>query len=391
MLSNGPAFMEAAEQYRSERDRAERNRTRDYIQPVSNKTERASQFYSAASFKGRPVPPREWLSDKLIPNKTVTLFGGDGGTGKSLLALQLAVSVAAHKSWLRKPVEHGKVIFMSAEDDDDELHRRLNDILRAEQLDYDDVAGLTMRSLAGEDALLAIDTQLALMQSELFNELERIAADELPALIVIDTLADVYPGNENDRAKVRQFVGLLRSLALKHSCAVVLLAHPSLTGLNTGSGTSGSTAWNNSVRSRLYLSRITDNGFEPDPDARVLATKKANYGRAGAEIKLTWKNGVFVAEEEAGGLDALAAQAKAERVFLTILDQYTAQHRYVSASPSVSYAPSQFEGHPLAEGITKRGFKAAMETLFHKGDIIIETHGSGTRERSHIARSEGSK
>ena len=41
------------------------------------------------------MPPREWLVDALVPMKTVTLFSGDGGTGKSLLALQLAVAVAA--------------------------------------------------------------------------------------------------------------------------------------------------------------------------------------------------------------------------------------------------------------------------------------------------------
>ena len=51
--------------------------------------ERRSQFYSAADLKGKAVPPREWLLDGLVPNKTVTLLSGDGGTGKSLLA-QLA-------------------------------------------------------------------------------------------------------------------------------------------------------------------------------------------------------------------------------------------------------------------------------------------------------------
>ena len=61
----------------------------------------------------------------------------------------------------------------------------------------------------------------------------------------------------------------------------MLLAHPSLTGMNTGTGTSGSTAWNNSVRSRLYLDRVRESGIEPDPDARVLRTMKSNYGPVG--------------------------------------------------------------------------------------------------------------
>ncbi|MFW2544403.1 AAA family ATPase [Primorskyibacter sp. 2E107] len=347
---------------------------------------RESQFYSAASLKGKAVPPREWLVHGLVPQKTVTLFSGDGGTGKSLLALQLAVAVAAQTAWIGKTANTGRVIFLSAEDDDDELHRRLDDILRAEHRDYDDLSGLTLRSLAGEDALLAVETQIALMQSALFEELDKRAAEEAPALIVIDTLADVYPANENDRAKVRKFVGILRGLAIKRKCAVMLLGHPSLTGLNSGTGTSGSTAWNNSVRSRLYLSRITDNGFEPDPDARVLSTKKANYGRTGGEINLKWEAGVFVAEAQPTGLDALAAGARGERVFLKLLDTLTAQGRYVSASPGPTNAPTQFASHPEAEGCTKRALKSAMDALFGRGEIVIASHGSGAKARSHIAR-----
>ena len=266
------------------------------IRPDAAPPKRTSTFKSAASWKGLPVPEREWLVHGLVPSKTVTLFSGDGGTGKSLLALQLAVSVAAGTGWIGRGTACGRVIFLSAEDDEDELHRRTNDILRATGRDYDDLDGLTVRSLAGEDALLAVESQLALIQSELFAELDAQAERDDPALIVIDTLADVFPSNENDRAKARQFIGILRGLALKRRCAVVLLSHPSLSGLTSGAGTSGSTGWNNSVRSRLYLSRITDEGFEPDPDARILATKKANYGRTGGEMRLTWKAGVFEAE-----------------------------------------------------------------------------------------------
>lgn len=340
---------------------------------------RESQFYSAASLKGKAVPPRQWLVEGLVPQKTVTLFSGDGGTGKSLLALQLAVAVTAETDWIGNTASTGRAIFLSAEDDDDELHRRLDDILTAEGRDYDDLSGLTLRSLAGEDALLAVETQIALMQSALFEELDKRAAEDAPALIVIDTLADVYPANENDRAKVRQFVGILRGLAIKRKCAVLLLGHPSLTGLQSGSGTSGSTAWNNSVRSRLYLSRIADNGFEPDPDARVLSTKKANYGRTGGEINLKWEAGVFVAEAQPTGIDGLAAEAKAERVFLTLLNAYTAQGRRVNASGGKTYAPKEFAEHPDSEGVTKRAFKAAMDRLLADGRVRIRQEGPPSR------------
>ena len=345
-----------------------------------------SRFYCASTLKGRTVKPREWLVHGLIPQKTVTLFSGDGGTGKSLLALQLAVAVAAGRGWIGKAASEGSVIYMSAEDDDDELHRRLDDILRADGRTYDDLKGLTLRSLAGEDALLAVDSQVALMQTELFKELDARAADEAPTLLVIDTLADVYPANENDRAKVRQFIGILRGLALKRDCAVLLLGHPSLTGLSSGTGSSGSTAWNNSVRSRLYLSRITDNGFEADPDRRVMTTMKANYGRVGEETHVKWQAGVFVAEASDQGLDKLAQGAKAQRVFMKLLDMFTAQGRRVNHAPSANYAPKLFSEHPENERMTKRALKGAMESLLSSGSITVEKEGPPSKQRSFIAR-----
>ncbi|WP_394153374.1 AAA family ATPase [Loktanella salsilacus] len=352
------------------------------IQPGA---ERKSRFYSAADLKGKPIKALDWAVDGMIPKKTVTLFSGDGGTGKSLLALQLSASVSAGAMWMGRRVATGPVIYMTAEDDNDELQRRINAISDASNIPLDAMKQLTLRSLAGEDALLAIDSQVALIQSELFNELEQRADAESPELIVIDTLADVYPANENDRAKVRQFIGILRGLALRQNCAVLLLGHPSLTGLNSGSGTSGSTAWNNSVRSRLYLSRITDNGFEADPDRRVMTTMKANYGRIGGETHMKWQNGVFVAEQAAQGLDAMAAGAKAQRVFMKLLKLYTAQGRQVNHAGGTRYAPKAFAEHPDNEGMTKRAFKGAMESLLASEKLVIKTTGPASRQTSYIA------
>ena len=129
--------------------------------------------------------------------------------------------------------------------------------------------------------------------------------------MILDTLADLHSGQENDRTVARQFIGLLRGLAIRYDTTVVLLAHPSLTGMSTGSGLSGSTAWNASVRSRLYLERVEDGTDEPNANRRRLVVKKANYGPVGSEISLTWQDGVFVADEPETMLDRTAASSKA--------------------------------------------------------------------------------
>ncbi|WP_434619851.1 AAA family ATPase [Tabrizicola sp. M-4] len=387
---SSPAFLEAIKDHQA---RGTADDDRDHRGPrgqvIIPQPERASRFFSAAELANRPVPPRQWLVQDLVPHRTVTILGGDGGTGKSLLALQLATACAIGGLWAGFPVKAGNALFLSAEDEVDELHRRLDDILRAEGRDYADVAGLTLRSVAGEDALLAFDTNLALVQSALFTELDERAQLDAPDLVVIDTLADVYPANENDRAKARQFIGILRGLALRRNCAVLLLAHPSLSGLSSGSGTSGSTAWNNSVRSRLYFERVKQDDFEANTDARVLTTKKANYGPTGLEIPMTWRDGVFALDAPATGLDRMAASAKAERVFMKLLREMQATGRRVNDKGSNSYAPKVFAAHHGAEGVTQRAFAAAMTALISKGLAVIAEEGPPSRRVKYLVPKDG--
>lgn len=345
---------------------------------------RKSEYFSASEFAGQEAPEREWLVPDLIPDKTATLLGGDGGTGKSLLALQLAIAVASGSRWIGRETKPGPVLFFTAEDDKSELHRRVVDIAGQMNCDVSALDKLVMRSVVGEDALLAVEGQIALMETELYKDLYRRAEQDRPALVVIDTLANVYPANESDRAKVRQFVSMLIRIAFDLDCAVLLLAHPSLSGLTSGMGTSGSTAWNNSVRARLYLSRVVVDGVEEDPDARLLENKKSNYGPTGEQIELEYRRGAFTTKRPIAGLDRMAANQRADRVFLKLLRLMTEQGRYVSANPGPSYAPTVFEKHPDAEGCNKRAFRASMERLFSSGQIEIAKHGRTGKERSHI-------
>lgn len=343
-------------------------------------------FFSAAMLQGKPIPSREWLVDGLVPSSTVTLLGGDGGTGKSLLSLQLAAAVALDAVWIGRKVQGGTALYLSAEDDEDELHRRIADIARAEGVQLSALGNLTLRSLAGKDALLAVQDGKtgALQPTALYDRLDAFLRELRPALVVLDTLADLFPGNENDRAQARQFIGMLRGLALRHRCAVVLLAHPSLSGLNSGAGTSGSTAWNNSVRSRLYFERVMQDAYEANPDARVLRTMKSNYGRTGGEITLTWQDGVFVAAATETGLDRMANNAKGERVFLKLLKLFTEQGRRVNHGGGSTYAPKVFAEHPQSEGVTKRALKTAMDSLLDGGRVRIATDGPASKQRQFL-------
>ena len=348
----------------------------------------ALPLVAASSLADKAIPARAWHVRDLIPGRTVTVLSGDGGVGKSLLAMQLAVATVAGKPWIGTSPETGPGVYVSAEDDLDELHRRLADIAIGLGVELAELGGLHIVPLAGRDAVMgAPDGKSGVIKkTAVYDALQRIVARAKPRLVIIDTLADAFAGNENDRSHARQFIGLLRGLAIEHNLAVLLLSHPSLTGMGSGSGLSGSTAWNNSVRSRLYLERIkSEDGREVDADLRVLRGMKANYAKTGGETRLRWSNGQYVLDGDGGGsFDKLAADAKAESVFLDLLADYIKQDRRVSSNVSNAYAPSVFAKHPDAKGVSKRSFELAMERLFKSNRIATETVGPPSHQRSKI-------
>jgi RecA-family ATPase len=356
--------------------------------------------FSAASLAGRPLPPREWAVPDLIPFDTVTMLSGDGGVGKSLLAAQLAVAVASDAEWLGLKPACGPVVFVSAEDDSDELHRRFAAIAESEGIDLASVHDLHIVPLAGRDAVMGATEgrNSAVKETAVWRSLVRLVERVKPYLVIVDTLADVFAGNEISRTEARQFIGQLRGLAIEQALAVLLLAHPSLSGMASGTGTSGSTAWSNSVRSRLYLETVKDDdGAEGDPDLRMLTTKKANYGARGGEIKMRWTEGRFVGEGEpvrfAFG-KAADRYVTVDEAFLTRLSAYLASGRDVSPSPNAkNYAPEILaDGARPGKGRAASKSRAAsveemrkaMERAFEASTICVDVQGPPSRQTKTI-------
>jgi hypothetical protein len=62
-------------------------------------------------------PPVDWLAAQRIPRGDVSTLHGDGGAGKTDIALQLAANLAREApDWLAHDIAPGSVVFISAED-----------------------------------------------------------------------------------------------------------------------------------------------------------------------------------------------------------------------------------------------------------------------------------
>ena len=109
-------------------------------------------------WQDKPVPERQWFVEGWIPDRTVTNLSGAGGSGKTEIILQLIAASSLQTQWFGKDVSTGPCLYYGAEDEADELHRRLGTIVRHAGKQLSDLAGIRLIPMAGQDAVLAEQT-----------------------------------------------------------------------------------------------------------------------------------------------------------------------------------------------------------------------------------------
>jgi RecA-family ATPase len=338
------------------------------------------------NFEGSPVPVRRWLLDDWIPLRAVTAIYGDGGVGKSLLAQQLMTSCASGALFLGMPVMRCRTLGIFCEDDEDELHRRQAAINHKLDLDWADLDGMRWLSRVGSENLLmtfAADGRgvLTPFHAQIVSAAKEIGAQ----LVVIDTAADTFGGNENIRPQVRQFISSgLTQIACEIDGALLLLAHPSQSGRDSGRGDGASTAWSNSVRARGYFRKV--DGAEADPNLRVLSRAKANYAQSGAEITVAYEDGAFVRRDRGGAQHGFYRAAEAEQAFMAGMSELKGMGLRVNVHKGqANFAPKQMVSvSKTASGFSENELTSAMHRLLKNARIRSVEDGPQSRRRTHL-------
>jgi RecA-family ATPase len=348
-------------------------------------------FINMSNWDNEPVPKQEWAVPDRIPLEQTALFTGEGGYGKSTILEHLCAAHALGRDWLGSLPEPGPAIFLEAEDGEKPIHRRLASIGNLYSVTFQEMieGGLHLVSLFGDDTVLAGASRSGKIEpTSRYTQLLQAAGDIKPKMIGIASSANVFAGSENDRTQTQQFVNLLNRVAMIAHGSVVLVSHPSLTGINTDSGLSGTTQWHNAVRARFYIKSINpEPGEQPDDDLRELIFKKNQYGRKSAAIVLRYRDGLFLPESSISGLDKLAREAKAEQAFLDLLKRFASEGRNVSHYPtSKTYAPTAFAKETEAKKyqLRKTDCEDAMRRLFEAKKIYVENYGRPSRPYTRI-------
>jgi RecA-family ATPase len=215
----------------------------------------------------RPEQQR-WLVDALWSDEAVGIIGGEPKCGKSFLALDLAVAVAAGIPCLRRFAvsRPGRVLLYPAEDALHIVRRRLDGICAA--------AGIS---------LAALDVQVITAPSlRLDLEADRASLDETvarlqPRLLVLDPFVRLHRIDENASGEVAPVLAFLRELQRRHAIAVVLVHHArkGASTIRAGQALRGSSEFHAWGDSNLYLRRDSDDRIVLTVEHRAAAAMPA--------------------------------------------------------------------------------------------------------------------
>lgn len=191
---------------------------------------------SAYQGKNKPI---EWIVENVLPRGKAALLTAPGDSGKGMLTLDLALQVAAGVDcldlndgagwWGNKITGRGKVVIFSAEDDKDELHRRIENMDPTGEL-RDRADGrlfvIPLPNDGGPIPLVVNGPNGVQASAQYYEILEQLRSIDDLALVNFDPLASFCTADINADPQVGAYMtGLMASMAIEINASVVVAHH----------------------------------------------------------------------------------------------------------------------------------------------------------------------
>lgn len=167
---------------------------------------------------GKEEPEIDFLIEDLLPRANLIILAGKPKLGKSLLALQMSLCVALKRDFLDKKVKQGSVLFISTEDSEIRLKKRIWKMLG----NPNEYNKLNFHFYIGSCIL----TDKKVMQS-----LKSKVQELKPDLIVLDPLINLFQNRElNSAEDMNQVLRPLQTLARESGACVLVVHHARKSG-----------------------------------------------------------------------------------------------------------------------------------------------------------------
>lgn len=244
----------------------------------------------AGRFLACDPPAMRWCAEPFIPAGRPAGLVAAGGTGKSLLSIQLAIAKATGRPFLdRYDLAPGGVLVVALEDDESELHRRIFRVARAQGIGADELHRFFAISRVGDNSKLIDGRSGELLQTMFARQLAEAARQisEL-SLIVLDPASRLRSGDENAASDATALIEAVERVALATGAAVLVVHHTPKSAAAardvTATAARGSSAFTDGLRSQIVLRTMTPDearrrGVSRERAANLveMVLAKANY------------------------------------------------------------------------------------------------------------------
>lgn len=225
-------------------------------------TEKPARFSVIQSGAFAEHKPPGWIVKGVLPRAELGVIYGSSGSGKTFFILDLVCSIAQGAEWRGNRVKQGNVVYVAAEGAGG-LRSRLCALGLHRGVD---LATVGLGVIPDAPNLLVVDDVKAVISS--------VRAFGKTSVIVVDTLAQVIPGgDENSGEDIGKVLKHCRELG-KHTGAMVLLVHHS--GKDATKGARGWSGLRAACDVEIEVVRVDDD--------RVATVTKLKDGIDGADM-----------------------------------------------------------------------------------------------------------
>lgn len=199
------------------------------------------------------LPPPGWLVQDTLPSGGLIGLYGPSGQYKSFVAMDMAMSVATGTPWHGKAVQQDSVLYVAAEGGTG-IGIRAHAWAQERHV-----------SPAHADIMFLIESLPVSADNDNMNALFGRLNNEVqtqPGLIIIDTLARCFDGNENEQEDMGLFVGGVDRLRREFNATVIVVHHTRL----DADRERGSTAFRGASDAMIRVKKTRDYEFEVSCD-----------------------------------------------------------------------------------------------------------------------------
>jgi hypothetical protein len=180
----------------------------------------------ASGWLAQPALP-SWLIKGWLPDSGLAMLFGPSGAGKTFCALDMAASIASGKAWHGHRVSQGSVIYLAGEG---HYGLRMRVAAWAQQHGAEGLENLYISNRG-------IDLDAPQAAAEVIRAIREPSPTKV-SLVVIDTLATHFGGEENSARDTRQLLSAAQVIGRAYGCAVCLIHHTGLGPADRARGSS---------------------------------------------------------------------------------------------------------------------------------------------------------